>query len=249
VHLVTPIPAANARPLVKGLANEVVVRGDDARRLFPEIEPLDYAAALRLALRRTDAGDVETAWSDALVSSQGAREPKALVSTEGMIVERRRRPVPVPAACVFRVFARIGGHRGWPAMDWAWQWRGAVDRLLGGVGMRRGRRDPENLRPGDALDFWRVEAVEAGRLVRLRAEMRVPGRAWLEFEARPEGEGACQLVQTAVFEPRGLAGLLYWYALYPVHALVFRGTIRRLAEGARAKAAEDFASTSGRPSV
>ena len=117
-------------------------------------------------------------------------------------------------------------------MDWAWQLRGMVDRLCGGVGMRRGRRDSEDLRVGDTLDFWRVEKVEPGRLIRLRAEMRVPGRAWLEFEARPEPDGQTRLLQTAFFEPKGLLGLVYWYALYPLHALIFSGLIRRVTQQA-----------------
>ena len=190
VHLITPIPATIARPLIKGLGNEVVVRDDTARRLFPAIELLDYATAVRLALRKLDARDVETAWTDALASSQGQRRPVELLTTEGMILERRQRFVPADAAAVFRSFATLGGRRGWLYLDWTWQLRGLIDRLFGGVGMRRGRRDPEELRAGDALDFWRVEAVEPGRLVRLRAEMLVPGRAWLEFRATPSAARA-----------------------------------------------------------
>jgi hypothetical protein len=117
-------------------------------------------------------------------------------------------------------------------MDWAWQIRGILDRLCGGVGMRRGRRDPQALRVGDSLDFWRVEMVNPGRLIRLRAEMKVPGRAWLEFEARPEPQNKTLLLQTAFFEPKGLLGLLYWYALYPVHSLIFSGLIRCIVEQA-----------------
>jgi hypothetical protein len=118
------------------------------------------------------------------------------------------------------------------AAGWAWELRGMVDRLCGGVGMRRGRRDPIDLRIGDTLDFWRVEMVEPGRLIRLRAEMRVPGQAWLEFKAVPQSGGQTLLTQTAFFEPKGLFGLLYWYALYPVHALIFSGLIRRIGEQA-----------------
>ena len=229
VHLVTPIPANIAQPLIKGLGNEVVVRDPAALQLFPSIQPLDYETAVRLALEKMDQRGVETAWSDALTSSQGNRTPVALISSEGMIIERRQQTVGAPSDAVYRSFARLGGARGWLYMDWAWQLRGMVDRLCGGVGMRRGRRDPEELRIGDPLDFWRVELVEPGRLVRLRAEMRVPGRAWLEFEACPESDDRTQLVQTAFFEPKGLLGLLYWYALYPIHALIFSGLIRKIA--------------------
>ena len=123
-------------------------------------------------------------------------------------------------------------------MDWAWQIRGMLDRLCGGVGMRRGRRDAQELRIGDSLDFWRVEMVDPGRLIRLRAEMKVPGRAWLEFEARPEPLNKTLLLQTAFFEPKGLLGLLYWYALYPIHSLIFSGLIRRIVEKAARQSEE-----------
>jgi uncharacterized protein YbjT (DUF2867 family) len=229
VHLITPIPSVIARPLIKGMGNEVVVRDDTARRLFPTIELLDYATSVRLALGKIESRGVETAWSDALTSSQGEKTPVALLTSEGMIIERRRRAVAADSEVVFRSFARLGGDRGWLYLDWTWQLRGMIDRLCGGVGMRRGRRDPENLRVGDALDFWRVEAVEPGQLVRLRAEMRVPGRAWLEFQATPHPDGTTLLTQTAFFEPKGLSGLLYWYLLYPVHRLIFSGLIRRIA--------------------
>ena len=233
VHLVTPIPANIAQPLIKGLGNEVIVRDDTARRLFPGIEPMGFDAAVRLALARVQGQGAETAWSDALTSSQGNRIPRTLLSREGLIIERRQKIVSFPADAVYRSFAQLGGCRGWLYMNWAWQLRGMADRLCGGVGMRRGRRDPEDLRVGETLDFWRVEMVEPGRLIRLRAEMKVPGRAWLEFEARPESDRQTQLLQTAFFEPKGLLGLLYWYALYPIHSLIFNGLIRKIADGAK----------------
>jgi Protein of unknown function (DUF2867) len=232
VHLVTPIPANIAQPLIKGLGNEVIVRDDTARRLFPDIHPMDFETSVHLALNRMQMHGVETAWSDALTSSQGDRTPRTLVTREGMIIERRQRTVPCPVDLVYRSFARLGGARGWLYMDWAWQVRGMLDRICGGVGMRRGRRDPEELHVGDALDFWRVEMVEPGRLIRLRAEMKVPGRAWLEFEARPGPDGQTMLLQTAFFEPKGLLGLLYWYALYPIHSRIFSGLIRKIAQQA-----------------
>ena len=233
VHLVTPIPAAIARPLVLGLKNEVVVRDTLARQLFPEVVPLGFREAVRLALEKLDAGAVETSWSDALSSSQGDRPIVRLENREGMILERREIRVAASPERVFAAVSRLGGRTGWLYMDWTWRVRGALDRLVGGVGMRRGRRDPVELRPGDALDFWRVEAVEPPTLLRLRAEMKVPGRAWLQFEVR-EAEGESVLAQTAFFAPKGLAGLLYWYALYPVHALIFSGLVRRVAQRAEA---------------
>ncbi len=230
VHLITPIPAVIARPLIKGLGNEVILRDDSAHRLFPSVELLDYDSAVRLALQKIETRGVETAWTDALTSSQGASVPVVLLNSEGMIIERRQASVAAEASSVFRSFSRLGGDRGWLYLNWTWQLRGMLDRLCGGVGMRRGRRDPEELRVGDALDFWRVEAVEPGRLLRLRAEMRVPGRAWLEFRSSAQADGTSSLTQTAYFEPKGLSGLLYWYLLYPIHRVIFSGMIRKLAE-------------------
>jgi hypothetical protein len=230
VHLVTPIPACVAQPLIRGLGTEVIVRDATALKLFPAIHPLDYETAVRLALEKLGARSVETAWNDALTSSQGEKTPVALI--EGMILERRQQTVAAPAETVYRSFARLGGERGWLYMNWAWRLRGIMDRLCGGVGMRRGRRDPEHLRVGDTLDFWRVESVEPERRIRLRAEMRVPGRAWLEFEARAQPNGQTLLLQTAFFEPKGLLGLLYWYGLYPIHSLIFSGLARQIARQA-----------------
>ncbi len=190
VHLVTPVPASIARPLVEGLRNDVVVRDDAARRLFPEIRPVGYEEAVRLALRRLDAGHVETRWSDALATSQGDVPPVVFADVEGMIVEQRQLVVPAPPETVFRSFSSLGGDVGWLYWNFAWRLRGLADRLVGGVGLRRGRRDPVEVRVGDALDFWRVEEVEPDRLLRLRAEMKVPGRAWLQFKVVPHAGGA-----------------------------------------------------------
>ncbi|MGO8683046.1 MAG: DUF2867 domain-containing protein [Thermoleophilia bacterium] len=228
VHLVTPIPSTIARPLIEGLGSEVIVRDSLAVDLFPHVRRRGYDAAVRAALANLDAGEVESVWSDALVTSQGDVAPVLLSSTAGMISERRQQHVAAPTSRVFATFCRLGGRRGYLFLDSAWRLRGAADRLVGGVGLRRGRRDPDELRVGDALDFWRVEAVEAGRLLRLRAEMKVPGPAWLQFEAKPDGDGTL-LIQTAYFAPKGLAGLAYWYGLYPIHSAIFSGMMRKLA--------------------
>ncbi len=232
VHWTTPIPASIAGPLIEGLRNEVIVRDDSARALFPEIRPMGFEEALRLALRRVEEGDVESRWADALQSSQGDRRPVAFEFQEGMFLERRRVETRAAPADVFRAFTSLGGARGWLYADILWRARGALDRLAGGVGLRRGRRDPADLRVGDAVDFWRVETVEPPRLLRLRAEMKVPGRAWLQFEANPREGGGTELVQTAFFGPRGLTGLLYWYVLYPLHALMFSKMVERVARAA-----------------
>ena len=149
------------------------------------------------------------------------------------LVDARRIHVAVDADRAFVPIAGIGGERGWYFVTWLWHIRGAIDLLMGGVGMRRGRRDPDVLAVGDTLDFWRVEAYEPGRRVRLAAEMKVPGRAWLEFDVEPAAGGAV-VHQTAVFEPTGLSGLLYWYVLFPVHAMIFGGLLREIARRALA---------------
>jgi uncharacterized protein YbjT (DUF2867 family) len=238
VHWVTPIPAEIARPLIEGLRNEVVVRDDTAHHLFPEIELYNYRTAVDRALAKLDAGEVETAWSDALVTSQGDIPPVAFTVQDGMMIERRQLLVDAPPAAVFESFTSVGGERGWPSFNWAWRLRGIMDRLVGGAGFRRGRRDPDDLRVGDALDFWRVEAVEQDSLLRLRAEMKLPGRAWLQFEARPQPDGRTLLVQTAFFAPKGLSGLLYWYSLYPIHGSIFQSMIENLGATARSLAGQ-----------
>jgi uncharacterized protein YbjT (DUF2867 family) len=236
VHLVTPIPSMIAQPLIEGLGTEVVVTDDLAHRLFPQIIPMDYATAVVRALSSLDASDVETSWSDALVSSQGDIPPVILTTQEGMLIEQRQQVVDAPAGVVYAEFAGLGGRKGWLAFNRLWRLRGTLDRLVGGVGFRRGRRHPDDLRVGDAVDFWRVEAVEPGHLLRLRAEMKVPGRAWLQFEAEPLDAARTRLVQTAFFAPRGLFGLVYWYLLYPIHGFIFSRLIRGLAQDAAARA-------------
>jgi len=137
--------------------------------------------------------------------------------------------VPESPEAVYHSFISLGGRRGWLFWNWAWRVRGLIDWLVGGVGMRRGRRDPEELRVGDAVDFWRVEAEEPGQLLRLRAEMKLPGQAWLQFQVRRQPDGQTLLIQTAYFAPKGLFGLLYWYGLYPIHQLIFSGLIKKVA--------------------
>jgi hypothetical protein len=224
---------------VEGLRSEVVVTEDSASRVF-EVRPTPYREAVRLALDRLQRGEVETSWAGSFPASPRDGSV-SLEEHEGRVFERRTLRVPADPAQVFAVFTGIGGKRGWYHSDFLWRMRGALDRLVGGVGMRRGRRDPDELRAGDALDFWRVESIEQDHSLRLRAEMKVPGRAWLVFEVIPDGDGFSKLMQTAVFEPLGLWGVLYWYALYPVHQIVFSGMIaaigRRAVERRRSDAA------------
>jgi uncharacterized protein YbjT (DUF2867 family) len=221
VDLVTPIPKALAGPLVEGVSTEVVVRNARALKAF-RVRPMAYKEALALAVQRLDEDAVETTWASSLA---GAPEGRELGSHEGMFLERHHRHVKASPQVAFQTFCALGGEAGWPAGNLLWQLRGLMDRIVGGVGMRRGRRHPRELRVGDPVDFWRVEAVEPDRLLRLRAEMRMHGHAWLQFTVRPEGPGS-RLEQTAFFEPHGLLGLLYWYSVLPFHFFVFPGMIR-----------------------
>jgi uncharacterized protein YbjT (DUF2867 family)/uncharacterized protein YndB with AHSA1/START domain len=233
VNLVTPIPRAIARSLIEGLRNPVVVRDPAARELFPQIRPMSYQDAVRQAVERLTLGHVETSWTMALGNlPAGIPLSTQTHAEEGLVFERREQVVDAPPALVYRVFTGIGGKRGWLYANWTWRLRGMADRVVGGVGLRRGRRDPNILLPGEALDWWRVEDVQPGRLLRLRAEMKLPGRGWLEFCAEPASAGRTLLRQTAYFHPTGLAGLLYWYGLYPIHRIIFQGMIRALARRA-----------------
>jgi uncharacterized protein YbjT (DUF2867 family) len=224
--LVTPVYARVGRELIAGLRNQSVVTDPAALTIFP-IRPVAMREAIGRAIRHEDRPFALTRWSDAR-SSGGAAPSPANARFRGTRVDRRRIRVAVDAQRAFDPIVTIGGERGWYYAPWLWRIRGAIDLLLGGVGMRRGRRDPNHLAVGDAVDFWRVDAYEPGRRVRLAAEMKLPGRAWLEFEVVPDGGGTL-IHQTAVFEPAGLFGLLYWYGLLPVHAVIFGGMLREIA--------------------
>jgi hypothetical protein len=208
------------------------VHDEEARRLFPGIRPMDFRSAVHEALARVLSDVVETSWSDALVNSAGDVKPYAFKIESGVMMERRTLLLDLPPHAVYRAYSGIGGSRGWLYMDWAWALRGWFDKAIGGVGIRRGRRNPDELLPGESLDFWRVDAVEPDRLLRLRAEMRVPGKAWLQFESTAQ-DGKTLLTETAYYEPKGFWGFLYWYAMWPFHAFLFDGLIRRLAARAR----------------
>ena len=233
--LVTPVYARVGQKLIDSLRNETVVTSSRAAELFPEIVPCDMKEAIAQALANEDRDIAETRWSDAR-SSLGASQPWGGATRGSRLVDSRTVTVPLPAMEAFRPVEEIGGDVGWYYGTWLWRLRGFVDLLVGGAGLRRGRRDPHALREGDALDFWRVEAIERGRLLRLRAEMKVPGRAWLQFEVVDGDGGGSVIRQTAIFEPRGAAGLLYWYALFPIHSLIFGGMLKGIASTAHASA-------------
>lgn len=230
IHLVTPIPAAIARPLVDGLRSPVIVRDDRALRAFPDIVPVGYDVAVNRALDRYTTVGPETTWFDAY--DVRALPGNFTGSAQGMLIDRRQRTTTATAQALFAVFTGLGGKRGWLYADGLWELRGVLDRLVGGFGTRRGRRSPDDLRVGDAVDFWRVESYEPDRLLRLRAEMRLPGYAWLQFEIVRDGAGATALRQTAFFDPRGIFGYLYWYSVLPFHEIIFGNMARRIAQEA-----------------
>lgn len=228
--LVTPVYARIGRKLVEGLRNPTVVEDPAALEAFP-IRPRGLKDAIARAMLNEDREFAETRWADAL--SSGSHAPAwGGVRFGSRIVDSRTATVGVPAEAAFAPIQRIGGKTGWYCGNWLWQIRGLLDLLVGGVGLRRGRRDAVDLRVGDAVDFWRVESFEPDRLLRLRAEMKLPGRAWLEFEvSRQDGESVIR--QTAIFDPVGLPGLVYWYGLYPVHRFVFSGMLKGIVRAAR----------------
>ena len=227
--LVTPVYARVGRKLIDSIRNETVLRDDSAAKDF-DLAPRGVADAIARALANEDGEFAATRWSDAL-SAAGEGPGFGGDAIGPRLIDSRASQLPLPAERVFAPVARIGGDNGWYCADWLWTWRGWIDLLLGGPGMRRGRPQGRPLRAGDVLDFWRVERFERNSLLRLRAEMRVPGRAWLQFEVEPR-QGGCELRQTAIFDPAGVAGRLYWYGLWPIHTLIFRGMLEALASRA-----------------
>jgi uncharacterized protein YbjT (DUF2867 family) len=231
VNLFTPVPGSLGLPLIQGMQHSLVADTTRARELFPEVQPMPYREAVGLALRRTEDASVETRWSGAL----GPGPTYELHDWEGMIREVRSVQVPVRPEAVLEVVSSLGGDRGWLVWEWAWKLRGRLDRMFGGPGLRRGRRHPTEVLPGEAVDFWRVEAVDPTSHLRLRAEMKVPGRAWLEWQVR-EDPGGSRLIQRALFAPSGICGLVYWHGLYPIHRVIFNDLINAIARAASMKA-------------
>jgi uncharacterized protein YbjT (DUF2867 family) len=228
IHLVTPLSHAIARPLAEGLRNPVVCRDGRIREIVPQ-ELLTVRESIRAALSSVASDHVETVWS---MAGPIPGDP----DWAGGSVFRDEREIVVNASPdrVFRAICRIGGGHGWYAAGWLWKIRGLLDRMVGGPGLRRGRRSPETVAFGEALDFWRVAGLEPDRTLSLRAEMKLPGEALLEFRVEPEGENRCRLRQAALFKPRGLFGLAYWYAIAPLHHIVFAGMIQGIRRAAEA---------------
>jgi hypothetical protein len=232
--LVTPVYARVGQKLIDSVRHETIVTSPRSTELFPNIRPRGMREAIAQALSREDREFAETRWSDAR-SSLGSSRPWGGAIVGSRRVDSRQVTVEWPPTVAFRPIERIGGAVGWYYGNWLWRLRGLLDLIAGGAGMRRGRRDPNTLRQGDAVDFWRVETIEPNRLLRLSPEMKLPGRAWLQFEVSG-GTARSVIRQTAVFEPHGLTGMLYWYALYPVHHLIFGGMLRGIARAAAGSA-------------
>jgi hypothetical protein len=221
--LTTPVYARVGRKLVQSIRNATVVRNDEALQVF-DLRPVGMAKAIRRAMNNEERRFAATRWSDA-ISARGSPRSWGGVKFGTRLVDTRTVRVDASAQEAFTPIRLIGGRSGWYYANFLWRIRGWIDLLMGGVGLRRGRRDPEVLTVGDALDFWRVEAYEPNRRLRLVAEMKLPGRAWLEFEVE-EKENGSAIHQSAVFDPLGLAGLMYWYGIYPIHRRVFAGMLQ-----------------------
>ncbi|MBJ8344026.1 SDR family oxidoreductase [Antrihabitans sp. YC2-6] len=236
ISLVTPLPHGLAAPLVESVQCEAIAREHSIEDLIapPEGGLTTYREAVRLALKRIENGDTETSWSNATIhgAPSDALPSDPDWSGETVYTDFRARDCDADPADLWDVVESIGGENGWYSFPLAWSVRGWIDRWAGGVGLRRGRRDPRRLHTGEALDFWRVEYIERGRVLRLRAEMKVPGRAWLEFRVTRLGPHRARLDQRAIFVPRGLAGRAYWYSVLPFHGLVFSGMLANVSNKA-----------------
>ena len=248
VGLVTPVPGAVARPLVASLVHEAICHEHDIAEYVPD--PPDHPLtgvdrAIELALRKIQDGDVETRWANAsLPGAPGDALPSDPDWSGGSVyTDERTRPVAVEPHRLWRVIEAIGGENGWHSFPLAWSVRGWLDRAFGGVGLRRGRRDPHRLQVGEALDFWRVEEIVPGELLRLRAELKLPGRAWLEMRVTRDEAGRTRYEQRAVFQPRGLAGHAYWWSVAPFHVLVFGGMARNIGRAAESHARQELSTT------
>lgn len=236
VNLVTPIPRSLAVPIIESLLHDAVMKNHDIDDVIPPpAEGLTgYRRSVELALVRMRSGEVETSWRNTEVigapSDPLPSDPEWAGHT--VYTDSREVTVDAPSAELWKVVESIGGDNGWYSLPVAWAARGLLDKIVGGVGLRRGRRDPNKLVTGDALDFWRVEKIERGSFLRLRAEMKLPGLAWLEFTVTPVSAEQSTLTQRAIFFPQGLGGRLYWFAVTPLHGIVFAGMARSMGKAA-----------------
>ncbi len=238
VGLVTPLPSGIARPLIDSLKHEVVVTNRGIDDLVPH-EPIGFEEAVELAVDKTRLEAVDTRWSDAGFTPADTLPGDPDWAGGAAFLDHQTVDTAVPRHALYRAFARIGGSNGYYVVNWAWRLRGLLDRVVGGPGLRRGRRHPLDLRTGESLDFWRVTTVEPGRELVLQAEMRVPGRAWLEWSIEDLADGGHRLHQRAHFAPRGLWGRIYWYAMFPFHWVIFAGMAKAIIRHAEQHEAAD----------
>ncbi len=229
LNLFTPVPYTVARSLIEGLSSEVVIQNDHAKQYFPQIHPVGFEEAVKKAIQEMEENQVFSRWSDAGGQhDMWERQHKDDPSSSVLLDRQSMKLDGIPKESVYETFCAIGGKEGWFGYDWLWEIRGWMDKILGGAGLNRGRRDTHKLRIGESVDFWRVEELNVNERLLLYAQMKVPGKAWLEFKIKED-----ELVQTAYFYPRGLWGRLYWYMLTPVHYLVFRNMIKSILQKAQ----------------
>lgn len=231
LNLFTPVPYNVARSLIEGLSSEVIVQNENAKRYFPDIMPMSFESAVKKAIAQMEQNQVFSRWSDAGGGVDvWEREYKNDTSSAVLLDRQTLLLGSLSKESVYETFCSIGGDEGWFGYDWLWEIRGFIDKMLGGAGLNRGRRDAHKLRVGESVDFWRVEDLRENERLLLRAQMLVPGKAWLEFKIQED-----ELVQTAYFYPRGLLGRLYWYMLTPLHYLVFKNMIHTIIKRATQK--------------
>ena len=240
IGLVTPVPVTLAKRLVASLKHEVVARDDSIRKLVPDHPDgmTDFRKAVSLALTRIKNLEVETRWSSAQTPGTHSEPLPTDPDWAGgsLYIDKRQYLSKDDIQTVWQRVEAIGGDNGYSTATWAWEIRGLIDRFVGGVGLRRGRRDPVSLREGEALDFWRVEVIQRPELLRLRAEMKLPGLAWLEFRLQKQEDGQTLLTQRALYHPKGLLGHIYWWAVFPMHGIVFPSMAKKMAGNSARKA-------------
>ncbi|MDH6422310.1 SDR family oxidoreductase [Aurantimicrobium minutum] len=236
VNLVTPIPRALAVPIIASLQHDCVMNEHDVDQLIPPPAEglLPYRTAVHLALEKMKQGDIETSWQNTSVEGAPSDPLPSDPNWAGhrVYIDLKERDCSAPAEDLWAIIESIGGENGWYSLPIAWAARGFADKLVGGVGLRRGRSNPDKLRLGEAVDWWRVERIDHGNFLRLRAEMKVPGLAWLELTADALPDGTSHYTQRAIFFPRGLGGRLYWYSILPAHGIIFNGMAKRITEAA-----------------
>lgn len=231
LNFFTPVPYKVAHSLIEGLSSEVIIQNDHAKHYFPNIKPKGFETSVKHAIQSMEENQVFSRWSDAGGHHDMWEEQHKDNPSSSVLMDRQKIKIEgIPKETVYRTFCSIGGKEGWFGYDWLWELRGWMDKMLGGAGLNRGRRDPHKLRIGESVDFWRVEDLSENERLLLYAQMKVPGKAWLEFKIKED-----ELVQTAYFYPRGLCGRLYWFSLTPIHYLVFRNMIKSILQKAKNK--------------